>query len=528
MVDPTKRARPGRKREFAGLGVGIVVWMGLLLGSAACSGLPLSSEEPTPSSLGAEAAPGSRWYVVEMLGQRSGYFHEEVRQVMEGGRPVVRVLETLHNQLSRLNGGVTETVAVTSKTTWRSTPEGATLSVESLLDQGGGEVRTLVEVKGETATVSVYGASGDRRFEMPWNEETLSPKVAEEALQSLVGGREDVVHYTVFSFEAGNVLLEMTARVLERRDDGTVLVEQEFGGLDAKALEVYSAESVLLSQEVGPVVLRLATREEALAPLVASLNVFERIVVSLSATLPSPRAMTRGRYALMPRAGGEALSLADLFLEDGRQRISTWNGEEVLTVAVPERLWEDGPFVAGPYLRASSLVESDDPRILQVARSAARGEAAPLVVARRLESWVHANVSFSGAGIGLASARSTLDSKDGDCTENAFLLAALLRAVEIPSRIVVGLVAVGSGGGGSEGKTTAFVPHAWVEAWVEAEAQRGWITLDSAVYSPPVDASHLAMAKSDGGEEGALVQVTAPLLRGLGKFDLRWVGEEPL
>jgi len=476
----------------------------------------------------------SRWYVVEMLGQRSGYFHEETRLVVEDGRAIVRVLETLHNQLVRSNGGVNETVAVTSKTIRRSTLEGETLSVESILDQGGGETRSLVVVEDRTATVTVQGAGGERSMRMPWDEEALSPRAADEALRALVRGEDDEVQYQVFSFEAGNVLLEMTARVLERHGDGTVRIEQDFGELGAKAVETYSAEGVLLSQEVGPVVLRLATREEALAPLENSLRAFERIAVSLDQRLPWPRSLVRGAYGLVPRSEGTSLSLSDLFVEDGRQSISKQNGVEVLTVVALKAPWKDRPFkdaafVAAPYLRPSSLIESDDEQILQVARSVAGDVRDSWQIAQRLERWVHDQVAFTGAGIGLASARSTLDSKDGDCTENAFLLAALLRAVKIPSRIVVGLVAVGPGPSGFDG--TRFVPHAWVEAWVESSAEQtkeeGWVALDSAVFSPTVDATHLAMAKSDGGEEGAIVQVTAPLLQGLGKFDLRWLGEEP-
>ena len=49
----------------------------------------------------------------------------------------------------------------------------------------------------------------------------------------------------------------------------------------------------------------------------------------------------------------------------------------------------------------------------------------------------------------------------------------------------------------------------------------------SAVYSTPVDATHLAMAKSAGQEEEALLEVTAPLLSGLGRFDLEWVEITP-
>ena len=225
-------------------------------------------------------------------------------------------------------------------------------------------------------------------------------------------------------------------------------------------------------------------------------------------------------FRLLPRPGGGELSLAKLFVEDGRQSLARdAEGREVLVVRQVEGPWPDPaqPFEAAPFLQPSSLIESDDPEIRQVARRLAAQESEPWALARRIERWVHDHIGFTGAGIGLASARQTLDSKDGDCTENAFLLAALLRAAEIPSRIVVGLV-----GAGEEKGRTRFVPHAWAEAYVG-----GWIPLDSAVYAPKVDITHLAMAKSDGAEEGALLEITIPLLEGLGQFDLVWAGKIP-
>lgn len=494
---------------------------------------PSLDAKERPASAAAASAEEELWYVVELLGERSGYFHRSVRQVLDGGRPVVQIREVLRNELTRLNSGMTETVAVTSRTLRQETPTGETLWIENEIDQGGGPLTTRLSVDGEAALVETTGASGVRRQEIPWRDDVMSPRVAEETLESLIRGERQRVEYRVFSFEAGNVLLEMEARVLERREDGTVVVEQDLGALGTKTREIYDADARLLRQEVGPVVLRLASREEALAPLEASLSAFERFTVLLDRRLDQPRKLRRAGYRLLPRPGAESLSLDQVFAVDGRQTFDREGDREILRVEVPPEPWRDSRKEADgkegrgekergidepAYLRPSSLIESDDPEIIQIARKQAGSLEDPLAAARRLEKWVHRNVGFRGAGIGLGTARQTLDSRDGDCTENAFLLAALLRAVEIPSRIVVGLVSAGS----AEGRTT-FVPHAWVEAWVGS----GWIGLDSAVYGPRVDAAHLSMAKSAGGEEGALVQMTAPLLAGFGKFDLEWVEPPP-
>lgn len=488
----------------------------LLLSQPAFSAIDIAPDVEDGVQAGAER---DLWYVVELLGQRAGYFHVESQWVPYEEGEALRVREVLRNRMARSNGGVTEEVRVASTTTRYEAADGRTLRVENLLDQGGGATRSHVEVLGKKARVTLTGAAGERSFEIPWDEALMGPRAAEEALDELVQGDTDTITYKVFSFEAGNRVLDMKARVVERREDGTVVLEQEFVGLGAVARETYDPQGILLRQEVGPVVLRLADRDEALIPVEASLEAFQRIVVSLDRRLP--RDLAEGAFRLVPRDEGEDLSLERLFVEDGRQTIQRDGEGEVLTVRRLDAPWQEArprSFDPAPYLQPSSLIESDDPQIRRLARDLARQEKDPAAVARRLEKWVHDHIGFSGAGIGLASARQTLDSKDGDCTENAFLLAALLRAVEIPSRVVVGLV-----GAGEEEDRSLFVPHAWVEAYVG-----GWLPLDAAVYAPQLDISHLAMAKSDGSEEGALIELTVPLLEGLGRFDLAWVPSRTL
>jgi transglutaminase-like putative cysteine protease len=491
------------------------------------SPLPAAPEIPTEDL----------WYVVEMLGQRAGYMHVQSGPTVFAGQPAVESRVRLYNAISRMNGGIRETVVIASRSRWVEDPEGGTLYVEQHLEQGGGAASwTRLAVRGDKAFLTVStGEDGERRAEIPWDESIAGQRTLEREVDRLLAGKAREVTVQSFSLEAGGRVLEVTLRLLERREDGTTVIEQELGELGIKTREEYRADGTMVRQEVGPVALRLADRQEALAPLEESLAAFEQVSVHLDRPLEQPRQLRRAAYRLVPRAGGEGLKLAGLFVQDQRQRIERRGEMEVLRVEVPETSEPPDQEEIEPqeYLGGSSLIESDDPAILTLARSLVAGEepTPPGEQARRLESWVRQNVHYSGAGVGLATARQTLDSREGDCTENAFLLTALLRAIGIPARVVVGLVYTGiprKTEGGKKGEADAaplptLVPHAWVEAHVEG----GWRAYDSAVYSAPVDATHLAMAKSAGQEEGALLEVTVPLLAGLGRFDLAWVEITP-
>ena len=62
-------------------------------------------------------------------------------------------------------------------------------------------------------------------------------------------------------------------------------------------------------------------------------------------------------------------------------------------------------------------------------------------------------------------------SREGDCTEHAVFLAALLRHAKLPARVMLGLVVVVF-----EGRPQAF-GHAWTEVWQGGK----WTVADAAI-----------------------------------------------
>lgn len=88
---------------------------------------------------------------------------------------------------------------------------------------------------------------------------------------------------------------------------------------------------------------------------------------------------------------------------------------------------------------------------------------------------------------GMSRASEIAQSGLGDSTEHAILLAALLRAREIPARIVFGLKYVAG-----EGESNQMVYHAWTIAWVDDQ----WINLDATEGKRPA-ADRLVLAHSN-------------------------------
>ena len=142
------------------------------------------------------------------------------------------------------------------------------------------------------------------------------------------------------------------------------------------------------------------------------------------------------------------------------------------------------------------------PRVMEHARRAAAGTTDPARMAVQLEQYVSRRLENKNFSTALASAAEVAESLEGDCTEHAVLLAAMLRAVGIPSRIAVGLVYVES--------RTAFGGHMWTEAWLGDR----WVPLDATLGRGGIGAAHIRMSVSSFADDApAPVASFLPLMR---------------
>jgi hypothetical protein len=133
------------------------------------------------------------------------------------------------------------------------------------------------------------------------------------------------------------------------------------------------------------------------------------------------------------------------------------------------------------FLKPEFNIESDDREILEKARGISGPERNPLVVSRRLSTWVYHNLEKRPV-VSVPSALEVLQTRVGDCNEHATLLVALLRASGIPARLASGLVY-------TRGK---FFYHAWTEAYLGK-----WVSMDATVNQMPVDATHVKLVEGN-------------------------------
>ena len=145
---------------------------------------------------------------------------------------------------------------------------------------------------------------------------------------------------------------------------------------------------------------------------------------------------------------------------------------------------DDGRLVH--YLMPELLIQAADEEIVKLANEIVGGVTDPYLASKMILGWVFENIEKVPV-VSVPDAKAILEHRKGDCNEHATLVAALLRAIGIPARIVVGLVF----------KDERFYYHAWNEVYLDR-----WVSLDAVLNQMPTDATHIKLI--NGGIENQI------------------------
>ncbi len=245
-----------------------------------------------------------------------------------------------------------------------------------------------------------------------------------------------------------------------------------------------------------------ATREEAKANR-AGPEMMTNTFVKPDRPIPNAREITKAVYEVSMTDGK-----LPVFPDTGSQRFAPINDSSGrLTIdtkalaPAPEADRADPAFT-----QPSAMVNSDDEKVKQLTEEALKKAAqSPAAKAETLRRFVFNYITDKDLDVGFASAAETARTRKGDCTEHGVLLAAMLRAGGIPSRIACGLVYV-DGFAGAEG---VFGYHMWAQALLDRDGKPTWVDLDGTLdVDSAFDAAHIALAVSalsDGKSQDTLI-----------------------
>ncbi len=486
-----------------------------------------------------QAAAEESWYVLLLGDQRAGYVRQA--ETHDGGE--ITTDTEMHVQVGRGNAVIT--VSMTGS--FVETAEGEPVRAASSMNLGGTPIVTEMQFGGDTIAVTSRQGGRESTQNVPAPRvEWLPPSAMGRYVEAQLGEGAETITVTTIDPAMGlepftstmTIVGEEDVDVFGRTVPATVwnMTVSTMPGLTMREYVDDAGRSLKSTVTLMPgleMTVLEADKDLALSPLNPPELMASTLVKPTGKKIERPRELRSASYRVgvpgldyaWPKTSAQQVGLlAEAFvperlpLEEVAPRLEA--GE-----ALPRgQYWRVDvralPLDAGPdlvhlefaadepdeaqiktMLTSSLALNHEDPMV-----SALRDEALskvrtadPNERAEVLRRYVHRTITRKDLSVGFATASEVARTKQGDCTEHAVLLAALLRGAGIPARGVSGLVYVDE----FLGHDGVFGYHMWTQAWLDPDGDDGpapphWVDLDATLgEGTPFDATHIALVTND-------------------------------
>lgn len=501
-----------RKRSFAVGAVLIVFCISLGVGIWL---LANPSDEATPTATSSVNEPTDRWGVIYVGRQRVGYVHETSEPIPQKDQQLLRTIQETHLNFQRF--GQPTVIQTHLETVETADGELRSFAFESR-NPPATVTRTSGVVEGKQLRLTSETAGKSESKTIPWKRETKSPAWLERNFQVAPLDEHETRMFRVYIPElnqTATVNIEADDMETERMLDGKrkrLLKAQVERSTDPFPIDIWLTESGEAVKTSLPIfdkqlITYRVSQEEALRKIAgAELDLSMDTMVSVE---PIPNAhRTRKIVYRITTPGEDPTKILPSAPYQSLRPFDQHTADVTVTAVDPHGHGEYDK-VDPVYLQATRFLQLDDPNVQKLANEVPKAITKPTDVAIRLEKIVHESLTNKNFSTALASAAEVAASREGDCTEHAVLLAALLRAKKIPSRIAVGLVYVQSLNG--------FGGHMWTEAFLNGQ----WVPLDATIGQGGTGAAHIKLAESSFADDApAPVTTFLPLMNILGRIQI--------
>ncbi len=444
------------------------------------------SQLPTPAA----ALSRDEWFIVSIGDVPCGWLHERV--VVAGPR-----IET-SNEMRLTVGRAGAQAQISVRWQFDESPEGTPISCAVEQSSGAELSQTTYRFGATHITVEerAGGRTNAREMPKPAGEWLTPAQVERTTALARARGSERITYATVDPATGLTRVEIISTRISQASVDGAPTTWKTQNSVVPMATidEIDSAGRVISSRTplaIGDMVARRSSEHEAKrAAASGGVDVISRSIVSLARA--EPKLLSGRRASLAVKAADDAV----LSLASGGSQLVKPNpaGGLFVDIEVGRSSLATAQEVADPrYLASTILIDGADPAVRSLALralasagltksspAAERAEATRALVMRFI---IHKDLATAFAG-----ASAVVQSRAGDCSEHAILLAALLRAQNIPSRVASGLVYASE----FAGKKAVFAWHMWTQAQIDGR----WIDLDATLDSRAFHPGHLMIATS--------------------------------
>ncbi len=440
---------------------------------------------------------GDNWYGAYLNGQKVGY---ALSSLSVDADENVSMIEDARFKITM--SGVEQEMTIFVKRVYAKA--GNLVRIDQTVGDGGGQKKFEASVNDDKMELTTTIGDTSNKQVFPKPKESLKDALKQVELVKRGAKVGDELTFSMFEpmYEreiAGLSRIEaVEERILEGVPTKVFKVRSEMKDLGVDSVTYVAQDGTTLEDHIANIItMRLEPKEMA-----QDVTYRNDVIVSNAASVNQPIEDPRGRASLKLRLYGP-LSAEHLF-NDERQQMTLKEG---YVEFLGKRNVTDGfqaaqlPVTepsAREWLKQTTFVQSDDPRLSEKAKEIVAGEKDTLAISTKLCHWVYANVRTTYSAR-LSNALEVLEHPEGDCTEHSILFVGLARAAGLPAREVAGLIYVPD-------DKPAFYFHQWAKVWVGK-----WINVDPTFNQPLADATHIKLAEGDLFDQAKLIPTIGQL-----------------
>jgi hypothetical protein len=466
--------------------------------------VPLRAQEPPPKVV------KEYWDAAYVERIKAGHFHTLVVEIERDGKKLFKTTQAMKLKVRR----DMKVVELTMENTVEETADGTVVGVSML----SGPAKVTLNGRVEGDKLIVQGEGGRELKRLPWDANAIGLYAQDRTWKEKKVKPGDRFAFTTFelglekAFKMNVVVKDMEDTVVleVNKADPKGKVEQvkrsllraeglpdkvDIGGAPLQLPKVISwldadynvvrMETQLpgLGQIVSYRTTKAAATEETATPALLP-DLLQTTLIPVDKVIDRPFQRAEVVYRITMTGEGDP---ATTFVRDRRQSVENVT-EKGLNLRVRAQRFPakiDAPEkVPDDCRKPNHFLDSDDEMVKALAAQAVGTERNPLAMARRIEKWVHDNLTVTNEVV-FARASQVARDRKGDCRQFAMLTAAMCRAAGLPSRTALGLVYTID-----PMKGPVFAFHMWTEAYVVDQ----WLALDAILGIGGVGPTHLKVA----------------------------------
>ena len=484
----------------------------------------------------AAAEPSDQWYVLLNGDDRLGYLHASTEEADDQ----ITSRQTMKLAVGRAGAAV----EISVESSFVETADGVPIEARSVLNMGGTPLtgHAVFTDTGIDYTVRQGGGAPSTVTKPLPEPGWLPPAALERYVAARLDAGDEEITVRTMDIASGPQVVEMTMRVAGEEDVEVygrtvpaVVWDAEVSMMPGVAMREYvgrDGRRLKTTVDLMPgasLTLLLADRELALSPLTPT-EMITSTLVTPDRPIHGPRDLRRARYRLRS-VDGRNIALPSVAAQTVERR-----GPDRLEVTVDLDVDPDAdPAAPGEdLLTASAMLDYTDPNVGRLGERWAaaasdtdgNGTVDDAEAAEALRAAVHGFIRQKDLSVGFASASDVARTAQGDCTEHAVLLAAVLRGADVPARCVSGLVYADQ----FAGHAGVFGYHMWTQAFLDPDGPgpraAQWTDFDATLPGVAYDATHITLGVSDLNE-GVVGNDMAAMLPLLGNLEIEVLDVAP-